>query len=123
MGTVREELSKHTGEPVVINDELQVMGPVSFAELPSIDVSSLPELDTTPSVLNLPVVTLQNTGALNITNFDDGQPGQTIKVLGDGFSTVVDGAFIKTNTGANKLLLADIIYTFTYINTIWYEDE
>jgi hypothetical protein len=64
-----------------------------------------------------------NTVANNVTYFDDGQDGQQIAVLGDGFTMVVhDVAKLKTNTGANKLLSADKVYRFTRFASVWIED-
>ena len=65
---------------------------------------------------------LSNVGAVTITEFKRGQPGQVIKVLGDGFTSIANNSSIKTNTGALKLLLADSVYTFTCFGTYWVED-
>lgn len=80
--------------------------------------------DATPSVANLRVFKAGNTVANNMTYFDDGQDGQPIAILGDGFTTVVhDATKLKTNTGANKLLVAGKVYKFTRFDKIWVEDE
>lgn len=79
--------------------------------------------DATPSVLNKRVFAAGNTGAQNVTYFDDGFDGQPISILGDGFTTVVhDITKIKTNTVANKLLTAGKVYRFTRFSKIWIED-
>ncbi len=79
--------------------------------------------DATPSVANLKTFKAGNTVANNLTYFDDGQDGQPISILGDGFTTVVhDVTKLKTNTGANKLLAADKVYRFTRFSSIWVED-
>jgi len=95
----------------------------AFQLLPIEYVSDIIPGDTTPTVLNCKLFTLSNTAPLSITYFDDGADGQTIKLLGDGFTTLVNGTTLKTNTGANKLLLANIIYTLTLISGVWYENE
>ena len=95
----------------------------AFQVLPIEYVSDIIAGDTTPTVLNCKLFTLQNAAPLSVTYFDDGAEGQTIKLLGDGFTTIVNGAALKVNIGANKLLLANIIYTFTLINGVWYENE
>ena len=95
----------------------------AFQVLPIEYVSDITIGDTTPTVLNCKLFTLVNIAPLSITYFNDGAEGQTIRLLGDGVTTVVHGASLKTNTGANKLLLANIIYTFTLINGVWYENE
>jgi hypothetical protein len=78
--------------------------------------------DTTPSVVNHTTWIANNLGAVTVTRFDDGYETQVLRILGDGFTTVANNAFIKTNTGANKLMLANKVYVFTLINTVWYED-
>lgn len=79
--------------------------------------------DATPDVSNVERFIAGNTGANNLTYFDKGQDGQTIKILGDGFTTVVHNVTkIKTNTAADKPLDAGKVYTFTRFNKIWVED-
>lgn len=80
--------------------------------------------DATPSILNLKRWKAGNTGANNVTFFDDGFDGKEISILGDGFTTVVHNvAKIKTNTAANKLFFAGRVYRFTRYSGIWVEDE
>ena len=79
--------------------------------------------DTTPSVKNHRKWIANNAGATTVTQFDDGQNGQEIKILGDGFTTVANNANIKTNTAANKLLAANKVYTFVKFGTLWVEEE
>ena len=43
-------------------------------------------------------------------------------VLGDGFTTLVHGSNIKTNTAANKLLATNQVYIFTRIGSAWIEN-
>lgn len=78
--------------------------------------------DLTPSVLNCLNWICVNAGAITVTNFDDGADGQRIHILGDGFTTIANNAFIKTNTGANKLLAVNKVYRFTLFSGIWIED-
>jgi len=77
----------------------------------------------TPSVKNLVIFRGTNTGPVTVTQFTFGQEGQVIKILGDGQMTITNGANIKTNTGANKLLAANKVYTFTRMVSVWYENE
>jgi len=77
--------------------------------------------DTTPSVLNREVIVSSGV-AVTITNFDDGQEGQTITILGDGLATITHGTRIFTNTAVNKLLGLNKVYRFTKFANIWYED-
>lgn len=78
--------------------------------------------DTTPSVLNQDYWECMNTGAVTITQFEYGYNLQTLKILGDGFTTIANNANIKTNTGANKLLAVNKVYTFTLFNGVWVEN-
>ena len=78
--------------------------------------------DATPSVMDVNVWKCGTT-VVTITNFKHGQEGQIIKILGDANTTIANNANIKTNTGANKALAANKIYTFTMISNVWYEDE
>lgn len=81
------------------------------------------KLDTSPNVFGRSVLRCVNTVPVTIIRFDNGSPYQIIKVLGEGQTTVQNNAVIKTNTGANKLLASNRIYTFTYVSGVWYEDE
>ena len=64
-----------------------------------------------------------NTAPTTITNFTGGIVPMTIKILClDTNTTIANNATIKTNTGANKLLVANRVYTFSLDGTVWYED-
>lgn len=82
--------------------------------------------DATPSVDNKRVCAAGNVGANNVTYFDDGFDGQSISILGDGFTTVVHNlgppAKIATHNAANLLLLANKVYRFTRYSKVWIED-
>jgi hypothetical protein len=90
--------------------------------LPQFFVKMLEVANATPDVANIERGMLQNTVAQTVTNFLHGQPGQRLVVLGDSFTTLQNGGRIFTNTAANKLLLANKVYRFTYFNSNWYED-
>lgn len=77
--------------------------------------------DTTPNVSNIGVITCNNNGT--IVNFINASDNQLLRILGDGLTTIQFNSNIKTNTGVDKLLLTSIVYTFHYINSIWYESE
>lgn len=77
----------------------------------------------TPSALNRTTLRCNNAAPVTVTDFTGGQEGQTFKLLGDGNTTISNNSNIKTNTGANKLVLADIVYTFTLFSGVWIEDE
>lgn len=72
--------------------------------------------------LNLLVCTHVRSGSNTISNFIGGTDGQNLRILGDGATTVLFSANIKTNTGADKLLASNMIYRFTYYNLVWIED-
>jgi hypothetical protein len=83
--------------------------------------------DLTPSVADHDFFLFNNyTAAKSITDFDDGYSGQRIDVMdttANGYITIVNGTPIKTNTGANKVLAQNKIYTFRQFNGVWYEVE
>lgn len=89
-----------------------------FLLLPSKNI--VPLTGTTPSVLNNEYFMAADSST--ITDFLYGQPPQTIKILGNGTMIVANNTNIKTNTGANKTLVADKVYTFTLFD-VWYEDS
>lgn len=78
--------------------------------------------ETEPSVQDVNVFVCGTT-VVTITNFKNGQNSQTVRILGDPNTTIAHNSNISTNTGANKVLTADIIYTFTRVNNKWYEAE
>ena len=113
--------------PIIDHTERTQAAPVTKQVLDKEFVTSFKAVDATPSVLNLTKFMAGNTGAQNVTYFDDGFDGQEISVLGDGFTTIVhDTTKIATNTGANKLLAASKTYRFTRYtigaNKVWVED-
>lgn len=78
--------------------------------------------DTVISVSNLNFIDFDNTAPLTVTSITGGREGITVRFLGDGQTTIQNNATIVTNTGANKLLVANRVYRFTYWAGIWYED-
>ncbi len=103
-----------------ITEGHEFLGPVSFKQLPKEYVSTL--VGTEPSVENARVFVCSYT-VISITRFVGGSEGQSINILGDGTTTIVhDPALINTTTTADRLLVADVIYRFTCINGVWYED-
>jgi hypothetical protein len=69
--------------------------------------------DTSPSVLNVHKLMFRNTVATLVIRLDDGAEGQTVDVLGDGFTTIQNNTKIITASGADTLLAAGAVYTFT----------
>lgn len=77
--------------------------------------------DTTPSVLNFKNLEFRNVSPVLVTNFDGGQPGQTVTVLGDGQTTIQQNAKIMNATGANTLLAAGLTYDYTmFTDRAWH---
>ncbi len=83
----------------------------------------IPANDTTPSVKTGDIFkTLANTQATDITNFDDGQEGQIITVIGGSdtnASTLASGTYLHLSAGMT-LGESDSI-TLVKIGTVWYE--
>jgi hypothetical protein len=109
------------GEVKQISSPIQFLSTVQFAELPANPVQTVQNTATTASVLNITRLKFTNTVATTVTNFLSGQDGQNILVLGDGFTTIANNSNIQTTTGANKLLTANRVYSFTFFGTKWYE--
>lgn len=105
----------------VFREDVVFQGPVRFNIIPTRQIQDFVDSDTTPSVLNNEYFVAKNIGAVTITQFDDGGDGQDVRILGDGFTSVDNNAFIKTKSGAATLLDADKVYTFVRINSVWYE--
>ena len=80
---------------------------------------------STVDVANLKVFKCNNLAPAIVDEFINGQDGQPIKILGDGFTTIEDmstnGNKIHTNTDADKLLEVNRFYQFLNIDGIWYE--
>lgn len=102
-----------------INEEYHFNNRVTFNVLPTEHVDTLKTL-ATPSVRNVKVFRSPN-GAVSVTNFLDGIPGQPLYILGNGNLTLVHGTKIKTSTGANKVLAANRLYLLVLIDNVWYE--
>lgn len=96
--------------------------PVAFNVLPRRNIDKIPVAATLPNAANIEHFTSHNTGAVTIADFQNGSDGQVLSIRGDGFTTIAHNAKIKTSSGADKLLSADLVYRFTYFNGIWYED-
>ena len=83
-------------------------------------VQVFPVATTNPSIANGDVFKTGDAGA--ITAFTGGTVnGEQIKILALHAATVVNGGALKTSTLANKVLTVNCLYTFTYIDGVWYE--
>ena len=91
------------------------------------NIINITDGDATPTVLNgsgkqAGILITANTGATNITTFDNGISGQEISVLiNDNNTTFVNGATLKLQGGTNYLPPQYTIMKFVYIGTVWYE--
>lgn len=106
----------------IIQEDITYQGLVTFLVLPRESVDTF-KVTATPSVKSLKRF-ISCGSVITITNFVGGADGQEIKILGDGNTTIANNANISTNTGANKLLALNKVYTFTYFQSknIWAED-
>lgn len=105
--------------PIVVNTELHMESPVKPLVMETHFVAKVPKLATTPSVKNVKRHICVNTVPTTITQFNNGQEGQEIQVLGDGQTTVKNNANISTLSGADTLLTLGRLFKFTMFNGIW----
>lgn len=111
------------GREIEFADPVKFLSSVAFSELPETPVLSAQASATTISTLNTTRIKLQNTGAVTVTSLLQGQQGQNVLVLGDGFTSFAVSGNITTTTGATKLLAASTVYSFTFIGTKWVEQN
>jgi hypothetical protein len=112
--------TEKTTSPFEVQSEGNVESSGRRTRLDFDHVLSFRPADTTPLVSNLTRFKAAD-DILTITNFDGGQQGQRIHILGDDKTTVEDNTTIKRAAGTSILQL-DRIYSFEYIDGIWYED-
>ena len=77
--------------------------------------------DTTPSVLNASAMNIVNSGAVSITNFDDGVNGQIIVLRFDDANTTITRANAALAGGANFTSSANDTLTLRFNGSIWEE--
>jgi hypothetical protein len=96
---------------------------VEFRILPKFNIDTFKSI-ATPDISNREVFRCSGS-VITITNFLGGSDGQTIKIRGDGNTTISNNTNIATNTGANKLLANNKVYYYTYFSDTkkWYEKE
>src|SRR5436190_7162545 len=73
-------------------------------------------LDPTPSVENVSRLKFRNTTAVLVTDFERGQEGQALDILGDGFTTVENNDRIVTSDAADLLLKEGVTYRFVHFS-------
>jgi hypothetical protein len=108
--------------PKFVDEQTVFNTPIVFGVLPRKNIDRIPEGLATPKVANIEVLTAENIAPTTVTAFQKGSDGQSISIRGDGFTTIEHNTVVKTNTGSDKLLNPDLIYRFTYLNGVWYED-
>jgi hypothetical protein len=108
-------------ELVIISNPIEFESSVRFRELIETPLETIKATTTTPNVLNNTKIVLSSTAPVNVTNFLNGQEGQTIFVVGDGQSTIKNNATISTNGNADKLASSGSVYCFTLVNGVWRE--
>jgi len=105
--------------PGTVNNRTQVQVPLDQNETIYLE-------ETKPNVFNIALATLKTVSSLSVSKFLGGAPNQVIKVKAEGSVTIVNNGgglgSVITNTGANKTLAPNRIYTFTNVNDIWYEE-
>ena len=116
-------MKEQSTTPNRVVSEQVIEAPASPLVLNKVFVRRLKKADTAPSILNTQIAIAQNTAPVTVVDFTNGAAGQRLHVLGDSLTTVAYGTNIKTNTGVDKLLLVDLVYTFTRINGVWYEAD
>lgn len=79
--------------------------------------------DETPDVSGalVVIVDLANTVVDTVTGFDGGETGQTLIVVGDGFTTLEDSAGLNLAGVLDVLLLSGQVVTFVHDGTTWIE--
>lgn len=77
----------------------------------------------TPDVFAVDILKLTQTSATDVTNFLKGSAGQLLRIVGNSNITIKDNANIKTADGNDRVLKNDVVYTFTYADNVWYENE
>ena len=118
---IRNSLSAPSGDVLTFADPIDFLSPIRLYQLIETPVELSAGVSSI-NVLNIERVELRNTIATTITDLTNGQIGQEVKLLGDGFTTMQHGTNIFTNTGANKLLAVNKVYTFTKFSTGWIEN-
>ena len=119
---LRDSLAIPSGDVLSFADPVDFLATVRLNQLIESPVEAVDTGVTIVNVLNITRIYFSNTTATTVTNFAGSQEGQELKVLGDGYTTLQHGTNIFTNTGANKLLAANKVYTFTKFPSGWVEN-
>lgn len=109
------------GPPLRVLGEVQLDAPIIPGVLEKRFTGNVIKSSLTPSVKNVENWIAKNTGAVTVTNFLDGQEGQRLYILGDGFTTLQHGTKIFMQGGANLLLASSKAYMFVRLSSAWYQ--
>lgn len=100
-------------------DPVRFEGTVQFAELPEQPIENAPVATTVINALNKTRFKFSNTTRYDITNFTNGQEGQEIILLGDGYTHVAASSTIVNHTGAAVKLDDGLAFSWCYMNGKW----
>ena len=109
------------GTPTRIEGEVQFDAATTSSVLEKRFTGRLTKASTTPSVKNCENWITQNTGAVTVTNFTEGQDGQRLHIVGDGQTTLKHGTKMFMQGGADLLLATNKAYMLLRINGFWYQ--
>jgi len=109
------------GNIQIITNPVEFQEQVNFLQLPETPLGVVQPSSTTPTALNQTKLRFTNTAPVTVTNLREGQEGQTVFLVGDGFTTLANNSNILTSTGAAKLLADGLIYCFTLVENQWRE--
>lgn len=107
--------------PEQVQHEQIIETPERRLVLPIKLVGKILKTETTPSVKNVEHWIAQNTGAVTVTDFKEGQEGQDLFILGDGQTTLTHGTNIFLIGAANLLLLTNTVVHLKRLNNKWYQ--
>lgn len=102
----------------IIQEDTIFAGPITFGTVPIETLGTI--TSATPNVAGVRYWKYVG-GALTVTDFPGGNDIHTLYILSNGNLTLANNAKIVTNTGANKLLAANKVYTLHHFNGVWYE--
>lgn len=108
----------------LIQEDTTFQGLVYFLVLPFV-ASDTFKNTATPNVFGRAVFKASGS-VVTITNFLNGSDGQTIRIIGDGTTTIQNNTNIITNpAGTDIVLNSNVVYRFTYLKSTetWYGDD
>jgi hypothetical protein len=107
-----EPKPRYTGQEIQVVDPVEFLSNVRFSQLPETPIDKS-KGSTTVSVLNTTRLQFTNTSATTVTNLTDAQEGQTVYVIGDGYTT------LNLPGGVNFLLANGTVYDLFHRNGEW----